>query len=129
MHIFNENRIKNQSLISRALSALNEIVEGWHSRAVSGDKNLMVVRVNFVGTPLVSSEDFHREKIWKEGDNVLSVRQYYKDQSHNKLNVISADYDGTGGRFGLITVSLDASCYNGGKHPDRLLRYGSGEDE
>lgn len=130
MQIFNENRIKNQSLISRALSALNEIVEGWHSRPVSGDKKLMVVRVNFVNMPLAGSEDFHRQVIWEEGENALSVHQYYKDQSHGTLNIVSADYDGsTGSPFGLITISLDASCYNGGKHPDRLLSSNGNTEE
>ncbi len=82
----------------------------------------MVIRVNFADTPLVTSEDFHTQKVWKEGDDTLSVRQYYKEQSHGKISVVSADYkESTGGPFGMITVSLDASCFNGGKHPDRLI--------
>ena len=130
MQIFNENKNKNQSLISRALTALNDIVEGWHSRPVSGDKKLMVVQVNFVGTPLAASENFYNDVVWKEGDDALSVHQYYKDQSHGTLNIISADYEGsTGGPFGLITISLDTSCFNGGKHPDRLISSSMGNTE
>lgn len=82
----------------------------------------MIIRVNFVNTPLIASEDFHMQKVWKEGDDTLSVSRYYKEQSHGKISVVSADYQGsTSDPFGMITVSLDASCFNGGKHPDRLL--------
>ena len=110
------------SLLSRAYSAIKAVFTGWHSRPQSGDRKLMVVRVNFVNYPLVSSGDFHRDKVWKEGEDVLSVREYYKDQSHGKLSVVSADYSGsTGGPFGMITINMTSADFNGGKHPDRLL--------
>lgn len=121
LRLMMENNLYEQPLASRG-SAAQAAFTGWHSRPAEGEKNLMIIRVNFVDTPLVASEDFHMQKVWKEGDDTLSVRRYYTEQSHGKISVVSADYQGsTGGPFGMITVSLDASCFNGGKHPDRLI--------
>lgn len=112
----------SQSWFARAAAAIKTAVTGWHSNPVEGKKNLMVVRVNFVNRTFTASEDFYMDKIWKEGKDSLSVRQYYLDQSHQKLQIVSADYDNsTDAPYGLITVSLDKDCFNQGRHPDRLL--------
>lgn len=108
------------SWFSRALSAAKAIFTGWHSLPVSGERKLMVIRVSFADASLTSgSENLHMKEIWSEGDDALSIRQYYLDQSQKKLQIVSADYTGsTGGPFGLITVTLDSGDVFGGKHPN-----------
>lgn len=112
-----------QSLFARTLSSVKTALTGWSPKHVSGKRNLMVVRVNFVNRDFQTEENFYMDKVWKEGTDSLSVRQYYLDQSYETLKVVSADYSGSAADapYGLITVSLDASCFNGGEHPDRLL--------
>lgn len=119
---------KPKTLLQRAVAAVTSIFTGWHERKAEGEKKLMVVRVNFVNTSFdesensPSSKDFYMNKIWSEGDNVLSVREYYKDQSQGKLKIVSADYsDSSEGRYGLLTVTLTSQDFNAGMHPDRKM--------
>jgi hypothetical protein len=123
---------------SRAFSAIKSALLGWHSRPASGDKKLLVVMVNFQnvkfsdydpqalaayykqvkGTDipssyLVSEDVRYKNQIFAEGSDTISVKEYYKDQSHGKLNIVPASADG------VIEVTLDSSDVFAGNHPDR----------
>ena len=126
------------SLLSRIFAAVKSALTGWHSRPASGDKNLLVVMVNFQnvkfsdydpqtlaayykqvkGTEipssyLVSEDVRYKNQIFAEGSDKISVREYYKEQSHGALNIVPAYGDG------VIEVTLDSNDVFAGNHPDR----------
>jgi M6 family metalloprotease-like protein/Synergist-CTERM protein sorting domain-containing protein len=126
------------SWLVRAFSAIKSALLGWHSRPASGDKKLLVVMVNFQnvkfsdydpqalaayykqvkGTDipssyLVSEDVRYKNQIFAEGSDKISVKEYYKDQSHGKLNIVPAAADG------VIEITLDSRDVFAGNHPDR----------
>ena len=88
----------------------------WTSNPISGTREAIFIRVNFQDATFKSTSEDAKEQIW--GDT-HSVRRYYLDQSHGKLDIISADFGGV--KKDIIEITMTSADYNGGKHPDLLL--------
>ncbi|WP_278549285.1 Synerg-CTERM sorting domain-containing protein [Cloacibacillus evryensis] len=103
----------------------------WTPRAapLSGDSNLLVVRLTFENTRnskdtdltdvAITSADIKKEVF---GDT-LSVKKYYADQSKQRFNVVSALGNGQIMEIDVKSTDLSGDVYQKGVHPGKFIAY------
>ena len=102
---------------AKTSSARSAAAKTWTSNPISGKREAVFIRINFQDVELKSELEYTKTEIWGAEH---SVRSYYLDQSHGKLNIVSADF-GDQGKRDIIEITMTSADYNEGKHPDRLL--------
>ena len=102
---------------AKTSSARSAAAKTWTSNPISGEREAVFIRINFQDVELESELEHTKDEIWGAEH---SVRSYYLDQSHGKLNIVSADF-GDQGKRDIIEITMTSADYNEGKHPDRLL--------
>lgn len=85
---------------------------------VSGTRKLLIVLVNFSDRALSTSAANWDAKVFQTGAGVKSVRQFFKDNSINTLDIQPVPHTQAGNPQGIVTVTLTTAHPNYGKDYD-----------
>lgn len=79
---------------------------------VSGTRKLLVIRVNFSDWGLITTASGWNSTIFQTGNGSKSVRQFYRDNSFNTLDIVPISHTQSGSPAGIVTVTIAASHPN-----------------
>ncbi len=83
-----------------------EAMAGPALAPVSGTKKLLVILVNFTNRTLTTTATSWSNVLFQTGTGVKSVRQYYKDNSFNLLDIEPIAHTQSGNPSGVVTVTI-----------------------
>ncbi|BCG48358.1 hypothetical protein GEOBRER4_n3246 [Citrifermentans bremense] len=86
----------------------------WTPAPVSGNRQLLIILVNFANRTLVTTADSWYRTVFDTTPGVKSVANYYKENSFGKLNVVPAFSGGT--HPGVVSVTVPDSHPNCGQN-------------
>jgi len=92
--------------------------DNWTPSLVSGDRNLLVILVNFADRTLTTTANGWNNTIFKTTGGAKSVKNFYADNSFGLLNVNPASHSQAGSPAGIVTVSLATNHPNYGSNFD-----------
>lgn len=86
-----------------------------NATVIQGDRKILFVRVNFNNETIQYPDKSNYATMFKLGDNVKSVAQYYSDQSNGLLKILPCKEEEKAGTLLTVTVDID--------HPGKKLEY------
>jgi M6 family metalloprotease-like protein len=92
--------------------------DNWTPSLVSGDRNLLIILVNFADRSLVTTADDWYNSIFSTTGGAKSVKQFYLDNSFGQLIVNPVSHTQAGNPPGIVTVTLDTNHPNYGNNFD-----------
>jgi len=78
----------------------------WSPVPVSGNRNVLLILVNFSDRTLVTTADVWHDSVFSATTGVKSVASYYKDNSFNTLSISPLAHNQAGSPAGVVTVSV-----------------------
>ena len=82
---------------------------------LSGTRKLLIILVNFTNRTLTTTPAGWNSTIFQTGTGVKSVRQFYRDNSFNTLDIVPVPHTQPGNPAGIISVSIGLAHPNSGK--------------